>query len=325
MGYEDRDYFQSKPRFEAGPGLMPATKGLIVALAAAYLSALVVSNHVNFMAPAFLLAALTDPDGGASWLWRLVVLTPHNIIPAHGAFEPAPWKLLTHLLVPQGLLPAVFDALGIYFVGRFLEPQLGTRRFLLLLALVGVASGLMAALSDPWLLGSEKLAVIMGPQGALIGVFCGAAWIAPNQPSLGNWPMKRVVGILVGLFALAPLVFSLVSREAVVGSATQALWGAVVGNGLFFGLRRRGKLPFYGPQGIEREFDSLPKYDEREAARLAAEDEKQEREAARLKAEAGAEQEKLDAILAKISREGIGALSRTEKKFLDEQSRRRRS
>lgn len=325
MGYEDRDYFQSKPRFELGPGLMPGTKGLIVALAAAYLSALVVSNQTSFAAPAFLLAALGDPEGGAGWILRLFVLLPQNVIPAHGFYEPGYWKLLTHMLVPSGLLAAVLNALFVYWVGRGLEPQLGTRRMLALLALVGMASGLLAALVDPWLVGSSKVAVIVGPQGALMGVSCGAAWIAPNQPSLGNWPMKRVVVLVVGLFTVAPAVFALTSSEPVVGSPTQVLWGVAAGNAIYFWLRRRGKLPRYGPQGIEREFDSLPKYDEAAAAKLAAEDEKQDREAAHQRAVAVAEQEKLDAILAKISREGMNALSRAEKKFLDEQSRKRRS
>lgn len=325
MGYEDRDYFQSKPKFELSSGLQPATRGLLIAVIAGYVIALIAGNNTNFASEEFL---LSSGSGSPLWVRRVAVLTSADIVPWVADYSPGYWKLLTHWLVPSNLLACVFDALGIYFAGRMIEELFGTRRFLLLFVAACVLSGLLAGLTDHLLLRGRP-GVIMGPGGGIFAAFLSVVWIAPNQRTFMNLRLRTFVLILLGLFAALALVTGLTGKGPVV-SPTQLIWGMAVCAVYMSILKAGGRVPAMAPGSYEEPWNrrgNLPE-DGDDVARAIAnarkEDEKERQRAEKERAEQQAQQQKLDAILDKISKQGISSLSRSEKSFLDEQSKRRK-
>jgi len=326
MGYEDRDYFQSKPKFELSAGLRPATKGLMIAVIASYLIALIVGNNTNFADPAFW---LSTGAGGPMWIRRIAVLTSFDTVPWLKGFAPGYWKLLTHWLVPPDLLRCILDVVSVFFAGRMLEELFGSRRYLLLFAAFGVVSGLLASLTDHFILG-DRFSVIMGPVGAVFGLFITVAWIAPHQRTFLGWKLRPFALGLIGIFGVLGLVTALASGAPVVASPTQLLWGAACGAAYMTFLKSRNRVPSLAPGSYQEAWNKRNNLPEdvddisRAIASARKEDEKDREAADKRKTEAGANQQKLDAILEKISKQGISSLSRGEKAFLDQQSKRRK-
>lgn len=322
MGYEDRDYFQSRPKFELSPSVHPATKGMIIAFIAAYLIALIAGDNTEFTSPDFFAASA---EGGPRLVRLAVVLTSNNVAIWAPGFDPGQWKLLTHWLVAPGLLAAVIDVLCVYLAGRMVEELFGTRRFTLLFIAACVLAGLLAGLVDPLLMGQSRVSVIMGPAAGAFAAFTTLAWIAPNQRSMLGFRMRPMVLTIVGIVCGLNLVMGLLDKDPFVRSPTQLLFGVALSAAYMTFLKSRGKLPGLAPGSYQdgregAESDPV-------AASLAQAGKEIERERAereRERAARNADQQKLDAILAKISTQGIGSLSRGEKSFLDSQARKRK-
>jgi membrane associated rhomboid family serine protease len=329
MGYEDRDYFKSKPKFELTSGLHKGTKLLIIALIAAYIAALVISDQLEFARLDFW-DAVRFGNEKALLGYSLFVLTPMNVIPVRGSFDPGHWKLLTHWLVAPGLIAVIIDVIAIYFVGKMIEQLFGTRRFVLLFLAGCVISGLLAALVDGWLV-PGKTVVIMGPSGGLVAGLITPVWIAPRQKSFLGWELRWVLLSLIGIFVVFSLVMALVGKD-VVQSPTQLAWGAAVGALYMLWLKKRGQVPSvaggyqqeenlepWEKQGYLNDYKEKP-FDEGKFLEAA---EKQRKTEAKALDDSQKDREKLDEILAKISRSGVGSLTRAEKKFLDAQSKKK--
>lgn len=333
MGYEDRDYFQSKPKFEFSSGLHAGTKALMIALIACYIGGLVAADNTEFIDETFW-ASVRFPVEQQLWAYRLFVLVPQNIIPV-GGYDPGYWKLLTHWLVAPGLISAIVEVIFVYFVGKMLEQLFGTRRFLTLFIGACVFSGLVAALVDPWIVGG-RFSVIMGASGGLVACYMTAVWIAPNQRSLFGWPLRNVVLGVIGLICVVSLLMGIFGgNDSATLSPTQPVWGAAFGALYMVLARRRGRVPSIAG-GFQRQDEPLEdwqkpgylhdykesEFNERKFNAVANKQRDAELEAARKRS---ADKEKLDAILEKISQSGISSLSRKEKKFLDEQSRKNKN
>lgn len=327
MGYEDREYFQSKPKFELSAGVHPATKGLLIAAAVGYLLALILGNSSSFADIDF----FAKPDGtGAAWVRKLVVLTPGDICSWLPGFKVGHWKLLTHWLVPSGLIGAVIDCILLFFAGRMVEELFGTRRFLLLFVITCVTAGLLAALTDSLMM-RDRVSVIMGPGAGTIAAFTSVAWIAPNQRSIMGWRMRPLVLTLVGITCAVNLAIGVASGADIATSPTQLAWGALVAAAYMAFLKTRGRIPAPAPGSYEEAWSKRGNLPEdvdpvaRSLAQARKDEERERQEDDKRRAEQDSEQRKLDAILAKISAQGIASLSRGEKSFLEQQSQKRKS
>lgn len=325
MGYEDRDYFQSKPKFELSAGVNPATKGLLIALVSVFVGSLIVGNSMDFAGAEF----LAGGSDGARWIARIFVLTPADIAPWARGFAAGHWKLATHWLLSNNILGLVMDCLGVFFIGRMVEELFGTKRFILLLAAACALSGLLAAMVDP-LLVPGRTSVILGPGGGLIAMMVSVAWIAPHQRSIMGWQLRPVVLGLAGIFAGLSLLLGVFAGGAVTRSPSQLLFGALLGAAYMSILKSRGGVPAPAAGSYTEAWNrrgNLPE-DVDPVARALIDNRKAEEreraEAEKRRALIDADQKRLDGILDKISREGIAALSRSEKTFLDEQSRKRK-
>jgi membrane associated rhomboid family serine protease len=320
MGYEDRDYFKSKARFEPSLALPPATRGLMIAVAACYILGLIAANNTSLTDPEFW-ALAAQPDSQQSLLVRLAVLTPGAVAPWGETFAPRPWVLLTHWLIPVSLFAAVVDVLLIFFAGRLVEPLLGGRRYLLMFVSVCVFAGLLAALTDPLIVRGRQ-SVIMGPTAGVFAVYAAMIWIAPNQPALFGLTLKRLVLIVLALVLGLKLVWAF-SGGVAVASPTQIAWGAGLAAAYMSYLNRAGRVPSLEALSVRTPTEPRESW-EREAAEAAAEARKLEAERDARRAAEARDRAKLDALLEKISREGMHSLTRAERKFLDEQAQKNR-
>jgi len=204
------------------------------------------------------------------------------------------WQILTYMFLhdPYHLLHIFFNMFCLYLFGSEVERLVGRRRFLTIYFGGGILGGLTYCVTQ-YVAGVEIPAI--GASAAAIAVLVVYALYLPNHTVLFMFlfPMKVkwAVAILVGF----DLLYSLTQYADGVAHT------AHLGGALFGVLYWR----FYS--AVAGFFDRIEdRHREREAKRVAD------------------DERRMDEILAKISREGFDSLTRREREFLNEQSRRRR-
>jgi membrane associated rhomboid family serine protease len=74
------------------------------------------------------------------------------------------WRLLTNTFLHGGLFHIVANMFGLIFVGLFLEPAIGTRRF----AIIYLSTGILASIASIWW---HAATVSVGASGAIFGMY----------------------------------------------------------------------------------------------------------------------------------------------------------
>lgn len=329
MGFEDRDYFRSRPRFKELGSHGPATIGMIIAIVAGYLGGLVVADTTSFTSPEFWDAA-AGPGSKQSLSRSLFVLTARDIAPWQAGYAPGYWKLLASWLVAPGIIAAVIDAILIYFAGRALEETLGWKRFLALVIGACIFASLMAGLSDPLILPGREQIVIMGSSPGIFACFTVLLWTVPNRPSIFGWPVKRVLGGVLAIVAVYSFLAPLFSGDNIALSPTHLAWGIAAG-AIYMSYFSKGSSKAAAATSGHRETWSSEYASEigedsqerkaREQERKALE--RMQREALEKQAAEDARKAQLDGILDKINVNGIDSLSRAERRFLEDESKRK--
>ena len=195
-------------------------------------------------------------------------------------------------------LPLLFNMLMLYFFGTFVEGAIGTRRMVWLYVIAGVVGGVVQLLLGR-VMGAPDV-VTIGASGALYGIMVYAACLAPRMTVIMLvFPieLRWLVGIMVGLgvyLAYVGLVTGHTGGVAHGGHLGGALWGY---------------LAYKLPAG-SMSWDPLAKVRRWSADR--------ERKSAHHK------QQVLDELLEKVHREGLGALTPAERRFLDKASQEMR-
>lgn len=116
-----------------------------------------------------------------------------------------PWTVVTYMFLHADLMHLLFNMLGLYFFGPRLESRLGSRRFLTLYLVSGIAGALLSVFTPR--------AAIVGASGALFGVYYGYAHF---------WPRDRIL-----IWAVIPVE----ARVLVIIMTVLALYGGVAGGG----------------------------------------------------------------------------------------------
>jgi membrane associated rhomboid family serine protease len=219
-----------------------------------------------------------------------------------------PWTLLTSLFAHFGFLHLFGNMLFLYFAGQTYERFLGGKRLLHLYILGGLTGNLTELLAHqifPALQGGSYS--IVGASGAIMAIFMA---LAVAQPQLkvqlfGVFPLR--------IYMLA--IFFFLKDLSSVGTADQIAHFAHIG-GAFFGfwsVQQFWHIRLSRPWlGIQLKSNS-PKFKVKKGGRPLTDDE--------FRANKKERQEKLDAILDKISKKGYDALSKDEKDFLFQQSK----
>jgi len=204
------------------------------------------------------------------------------------------WQLFTYMFLhsESHVFHIIMNMLFLYWFGTELERMLGRRRFLVLYLGGGIAGGLSYAVTQ-YIGGMTTPAI--GASAAVMAILVVYAFYFPNRtillffvvPMKIKWFVLMVIGI--------DLVYS-INTYADGVAHTAHLGGALFG----FLFWRFSPL-------VAQLFDRLEDMHREQQVRRRAQDEK-----------------RMDEILAKIGREGFDSLTRRERDFLHEQSRRRR-
>lgn len=191
------------------------------------------------------------------------------------------WQPFTYVFVhsPRSAFHILFNMLCLWWLGQSVADVLGSKRFILLYLGAGVAAGLTYCLFRP-------AYPVVGASGAVMAVMVAFAVLFPETTILFMFifPMKAryMAMLLIGI----SLVFSIAGSGGIAHTAH--LGGALFGL-LFFKFR-----PFV--RAVSSEATNR---------RLKSQSLREQRE-----------RERVDEILDKINREGMGSLTQDERKFL---------
>ena len=250
-------------------------------------------------------------------VFLITVAVGYGVVADLFAFSPGriwtrPWGMVTYMFVHAGLWHLLMNLLFIFFFGPPLEARWGSDLFVKFYLICGLGGVLLSfAFSG---------ASIVGASAACYGIMLAFALIWPNAPVYvwGLVPV-RVKWLVIFLVALSFVSAIGPSRDGVAHLAH--LGGAIAGFLLVQsgwmsrpGRTTVGKGPRRTSQG-SRAHASPPKvikvFEQRSSSKRAA------RESAEL--------DRVDAVLDKISAQGIDSLTAEERELLDRVSRQTRA
>ncbi len=224
-------------------------------------------------------------------------------IPLSGLFAlPAHWwntwsfgQLFTYMFVHGSFSHILMNMLGLFFIGPTMERTLGSYRFFILYYLSGVLGGL------GWSLLAQQGHYCVGASGAVMGILGAFAALYPNARVvlifLPFFPIKAwiLVSVLIGLEFFQTFVHPIFG-----GIANAAhLMGAVAGFAYAFSLKHPHVIA-----ELKAKLGKAPKAKPRPAPRPQT-----------------LSKEEVDAILDKIGKEGMGALTPQEREKLKRATR----
>lgn len=273
--------YVARPHFRFGPRLTPTVKVLILI------------NVVMFVVTMPALVAYYR-TGVITWPIHLCVV-PHSLL--HRGFV---WQLVTYMFLHGGVFHIFFNMFALWMFGSELETRLGRGRFLQLYFISGIGAGLCHTVAS-W--GSRI--PMLGASGAVFGVLVAFAMLFPDRYItlfIFLFPLTLKAKHLVLGFAAIEILWVISASRS--GVAHTAHVGGLIFGYLFMKSRYRLALPF---ESVQRVWDNIKrrwrwrkppryKYKPIDADEFISEE--------------------VDPILAKISREGIGSLTRKEKKIL---------
>ena len=202
-----------------------------------------------------------------------------------------------------GFMHILFNMVGLFFFGPRLEARLGARGFLLLYFLSGLGGG---AFSFVFSFGAP----VVGASAAVYGVLIGFAMYWPREPIY----IYGVLPVQARWLAAFLVVVSLYSGISGSGGGTAHfahLGGLAVGAGF---LRWRDWRSGKGRREFQRKVrqtSSMEGSDREARGRWAA---------INLSGMHALNRNEIEELLARVDREGIGALSLEERQFLDRMS-----
>jgi len=236
-----------------------------------------------------------------------------------GLFIYNPFTLVTSLFTHFDFWHILMNMLFLYFAGTFFESYFGSKklvRFYIIGGIVGCLFELLAHLIFPALWGQTN--VVVGASGSIMAIFAAMAYVSPNTTVqlFGIIPVRLIY--LAGFFILTDL-FSLGSNDQVAHFAH--IGGVVYGILAVRSINRSQPSPTEqlfdklvdSFKGIFRKKSKLKKTGTTRSTQFKTDEdynlEKKQR------------QEKIDAILDKISKSGYESLTKAEKAFLFDQSK----
>jgi membrane associated rhomboid family serine protease len=265
------------------------------------------------------------------WVGRLiaanavVLLLLETIFTAPGirmalAFDPAavgsqPWGLVTYLFVHGGLLHLLANSIALFVFGCAVEERMGSRNFLLYYLYCGVGAAAFC-----WALAKVMtVSPIVGASGAILGVAVAFALYWPDA-RLFVFPIPVPIRARTLVLAFVALDVALALLAPSDGIAHVAHIGGAIFGFLFFRLQASQGRGIQ-PRPAERLVRVPPVAQEAAMGRRSPPGIVRPRP----RPESDATSAELDRLLDKISAKGIGSLTQTERRFLDEVSKKKQS
>ncbi|MBN8866852.1 MAG: rhomboid family intramembrane serine protease [Solirubrobacterales bacterium] len=118
------------------------------------------------------------------------------------------YRLVTSGFLHAGFMHIAFNMVALYFLGRVLEPSIGTARFLM----VYFASLLAGSLGA--IIASSNIEITVGASGAVFGLFA-ATFIIARGRGLGT--VANEIGVIIGINLLLTFTISGISIGGHIG------------------------------------------------------------------------------------------------------------
>ncbi len=234
-----------------------------------------------------------------------------------------PWVIITHMFTHQGFLHILFNLLWLYWFGIIVGDLIGDKHILPLYILGGLAGALVYFIVAQWLYPEGSIAI--GASAAVMSTAVAAASINPDH----NMRLLLLGNIRIKYIVLALLIFDIIaiSNQTNAGGHFAHLGGAFFG-WFYIKMLNEGQDLSIGINGtiesITNFFRKKPQKSplrvvKKEKVFTTSKDQKQKKNKNMKVVQS--DQEKLDAILDKISTSGMDSLSAEEKEFLQNLSK----
>lgn len=229
-----------------------------------------------------------------------------GFVPSFGTTLFQPWRLVTYLFLHAGGFHILFNMLWLWWMGRAVEETLGPKTFTALY----LGSGVGGALINLLFAGFFGVNTVIGASGAVFGIMVAFATLYPTTPiMLFLLPPIEARFVVAGLIALQVLFMGSSDNVARIVH----LGGAGVGY-LLIKMYYQGYDLTSWMQSIERFFYKAKQSTGRSKSNMEPVSEAEIIEEV--------DQNELDRILEKISKNGYDGLTDEEKKKLFELSKK---
>lgn len=220
-----------------------------------------------------------------------------------------PWTLVSYMFLHADFWHILFNMLMLYFGGILCCRYLNARRFGWIYFLSGMGGALLYLLVyNLFPVGRMQVSTLEGASAAVLGVFVAVAAYVPQQ-EVQFW-LIRFFSIKIKWIALAFVVIDLLSIPmSNAGGHIAHIGGALIGLLYVCGMRKR----LQGPVLRKRFKIKLKQKTKPSKSTPGRERPLSDEEFNRRKAN---DQQRIDAILDKISKSGYDHLSKEEKEFL---------
>lgn len=249
------------------------------------------------------------------------VVTGYSALWPIGSSPFYPWQYFTYLFIHASFGHIFFNMLALWMFGMELEQTWGSKRFLIFYLVCGIGAGLIHS-AVTMAMGNE--APTIGASGAIMGVMVAFAMLFPDRiiyiqlflPLKAKYAVMLFIGIDL-FFGFGGGAGDNVARFAHLGGALVGFIMVMVGGKMTLGgiFDRKRSAPVVAPPPAERPRVIDVRFRESDLA---------SHRHAPQQMNFGNEQERIDAILDKISKTGYQTLTDEEKTILLEASKRMR-
>lgn len=246
-------------------------------------------------------------------------------------FLTRPWTIITYMFTHMDFFHILFNMLFLYWFGQIIMDYLGSRKFVNIYVLGGLAGGLLFMLMYNLIpyYHNQLGAPLLGASAGVAAIIVAAATLVPNH----SFVLLFIGPVKIKYIAIFYVVFKSFAGldGSNAGGELAHLGGALIGylyvlqlrNGNDFGAWISGSLDW-----IKGLFDRKPKIRVTHKQKTYSQKDEAYTHSAATKtgknsgARSTSEQEEIDAILDKISAKGYESLSKEEKQKLFNASKR---
>ncbi|HAH32518.1 MAG TPA: hypothetical protein DCL44_09430 [Elusimicrobia bacterium] len=230
----------------------------------------------------------------AGWLLELAFGPELNLyfglVPRLTAGRYWLWQPLTYIFIHSGFWHFLFNAFMLWMLGRFIEPEMGSARFLRFFLFCGIAAGVFTVFVSP-----RSSIPVIGASGAVYGLLAAFAFYYPDMKVYLYFIFPLTARQLALALAALEFTLSLSAPGSKVANVTHL-------SGLVFGwlyLRVEGRGDRVEGSGMWKSLFSALHPPPSTTNPLS----------------------ETDVLLEKISKQGIGSLSKSELEKLNRYSR----
>lgn len=247
-----------------------------------------------------------------------------------------PWQLITYMFLHGGFFHLLLNMLALWMFGAELENTWGQKRFLTYYMLCGVGAGVCNLLIAPLF---TTVGPTVGASGAIYGILVAFGYLFPERKIYiyGLIPVKAkflvILYMLIELFSVAGGSNSGIAHMAHLG-------GGVIGLIYLLIYYKGSPMKFFDNSGFKDKFTSYTSSDKRtysspvysnganakkeEVADAKYQDIQITDYKKEMESQEKLAQDKIDAILDKLSEGGYQSLTEDEKKVLFQESKKLR-